>query len=248
VTPPLRNADILGVPVAAVTIGGFLDILDAWVGEGTPRAVAYLNAHTSNMVASDAPFRERLLAMDMRYADGMSIVKASHRLGSPLPCRVNAGDFLHTFVWLASARHWRVAFVGSRPGIAQACASSLGNGLPYAVPAFVHHGHFAPNSQAEGRLIQQLEQLKPHVLLIGMGSPRQEQWALQARERGLATVSWCVGALFEYWAGRHRAPVAIRELGLEWAWRLALEPRRLAARYLFGNARFLWRLSRAANQ
>ncbi|MCL5269386.1 MAG: WecB/TagA/CpsF family glycosyltransferase, partial [bacterium] len=106
------------------------------------------------------------------------------------------------------------------------------------------HGYF--NEVDARRILEAIELANPDVVLIGMGTPRQEHWALMwsAADRR-PRVWWCVGALFEYYAGtRGRAPVWMRRTGLEWVWRLALEPGRLWRRYLLGNPRFLWRVWR----
>src|SRR5205823_1463715 len=108
---------------------------------------------------------------------------------------------------------------------------------------FAQDGFFQA-SEAD-QVFDLLEAADPDLVLIGMGAPRQEHWALAWSRRGRPRVYWCVGALFEYYAGtRLRAPRWMRRIGLEWLARLILEPGRLWKRYLIGNPLFLWRVLR----
>ena len=105
-------------------------------------------------------------------------------------------------------------------------------------------GYFTENEARE--VARAIRDSGADVVLVGMGSPRQEEWMDRWGGETGARVVWCVGALFEYSGGiRRRAPVWMRRSGLEWFFRLALEPGRLWRRYLLGNARFCWRLARA---
>ena len=93
---------------------------------------------------------------------------------------------------------------------------------------------------AEAAVAAAIRVAAPSVVFVGMGAPRQERWAARHLDDLGASVLWCVGALFEYFGGRRsRAPVWMRRFGLEWLYRLALEPARLWRRYLIGNLRFL---------
>jgi exopolysaccharide biosynthesis polyprenyl glycosylphosphotransferase len=103
-----------------------------------------------------------------------------------------------------------------------------------------HPGYF-PASKTDA-VIEQINRVRPHILLVGMGVPTQEKWLWQHRERLRVPVLWGVGALFDYYAGvTPRAPAWLRRLGLEWSFRLFVEPKRLWRRYLFGNAFFMIR-------
>ncbi|MBX3729024.1 MAG: WecB/TagA/CpsF family glycosyltransferase [Candidatus Sumerlaeia bacterium] len=239
---------LFGLPLAAITVDEFIDQLMVWAGDReASRVVGYLNAHTSNLIHRDPSYRRAMEGLDLLYADGMAVVRASARLAPPgVPERVNAGDFLVRFLWAAQARGRRVALVGSRPETVARCAATLREQVPGFEFALVQHGHFALGGPEEEDVLEALAAARVDMVLVGMGSPRQEQWASSVRARGGVPVIWCVGALFEYFGTRRRAPVWMRQAGLEWAFRLALEPRRLARRYLLGNLEFLWRVWRAA--
>lgn len=249
----MKRARVQGLPLALCTAGELVDlVLRATQPAGRPSAsppptplrVGYLNAHVCNLAAGDPAFHARLRGFDVLYADGMAVVRAARRRGAPAPERVNAGDFLPLLVAGCAARGVRVGLLGARAGVAAACAAAfddpvLGNPIVYARDGFGDDAEAAAAAKEAG----------VDLLLAGMGSPRQEEWIDAHGAASGARVLWAVGALFEYFAGeRARAPVWMRRAGLEWAFRLALEPRRLGGRYLLGNAAFAlreWREPRA---
>ncbi len=238
-----RTYDYLGLPLTRVTVGGLIDWLvlpdPATV---TPRAAGYLNAHTVNLaLGRGSDLREPLLALDLLYPDGMSLVKASKRRGWDVPERVSAADFFLRFCAAAAENGRTIALVGSWEKVVEGCAGYLESEVPNLKIVMSENGFLS--SEREEALVGKLRALRPDITLVGMGSPRQECFALRLRdEAGLPTV-WCVGALFEYFAPgfRRHAPLWMRKAGLEWVFRLAMEPRRMAGRYLIGNAKFLIR-------
>lgn len=97
-------------------------------------------------------------------------------------------------------------------------------------------GFFAGNNE----IIEKINRAKPDIVLVGIGTPRQEKWIADNINRVNADTFWAVGGLFDFFSGkRKRAPIWVQRLGFEWAFRLAQEPRRLWKRYLFGNIHFL---------
>ncbi|OPZ07350.1 MAG: putative N-acetylmannosaminyltransferase [candidate division BRC1 bacterium ADurb.BinA364] len=202
-----------------------------------------MNAHNANLAFRDPEFAAILALADLAYADGMGVVWGWGLLGRPLPERVNAGDFIAEFCRRAAARGVSLYLLGGRPGVAAEAARRWTQAAPGLRVAGTRHGYFT--AEEEPALAEAVRQAAPDILLVGMGAPRQEKWARRWAEPIGAPVVWCVGALFEYWGeARPRAPVWMRRGGLEWAWRLALEPRRLGRRYLIGNLEFLLNLRR----
>ncbi len=210
--------------------------------------ITYANAHTINVKARDAQYARVLEQADIVYADGMSIVWASRWLGANgLPERVNAGDFLEEFLRECARRNISIFMIGSAPGVAKRCTERMAGRIDGLRIAGATDGFWGRGGEfeSESEVLEAIREAKPDVLLVGMGVPLQEVWTAE-HERDLEVpVRWCVGALFEYFSGeRARAPHWIRRIGMEWAFRLVLEPRRLARRYLWGNLEFLghvWR-------
>ena len=241
----MRTGNFLSLRLTDPGVDGLIDwLIHPDPREVTPRAAGYLNAHTANMALRRGSEMRRLLdGMDLVYPDGMSVVKEARRIGFPVSERVSAGDFFLRFCWAAAARGRSIALVGGMQRVLEGCAGALKSAIPGLQIVCLHDGYFPAHGGEQQRLFGELERLRPDVTIVGMGSPQQEAFALRLRDEiGLPTV-WCVGALFEYHAPgvRKHAPLWMRERGLEWVYRLAQEPRRLAGRYLLGNVEFLLR-------
>jgi len=250
------RGDFLGVPLDGLATEQFIalvaDRLAAPKREGeAPLVAAYLNAATSNQCANDPEHAAFLRDVaDVVYADGMGVAWGARALGLDCPERVNAGDFLPRLL-RSLRRPIRLALVGGWEGLAEAAGAKFLGDAPEGSTLWTGHGYLDDSAAAEAT-IAALRAFAPDLVLVGMGAPRQEAFARRLLEDGAAgaSVVWCVGALFEYFAGhRRRAPVWMRKAGLEWVARLVLEPRRMWRRYLVGNvvfARRVWRGRRAA--
>jgi N-acetylglucosaminyldiphosphoundecaprenol N-acetyl-beta-D-mannosaminyltransferase len=242
--------DFLGVPLLRCDTPTFIKwLLDAAASRREPLPptfVTYLNAWCFLIASEDPTYAVLLRSADGVYADGQGIVWASRRLEpeAPLPERVNAADFIIDLLKAASARGLSVALLGSEPGVARRAGERFMSAVPGLKLTGCYDGYFS-NEGGQPAVLEKLAADQPDLLLVGMGVPLQEKWAWEHRAQLPVGAIWCVGAMFEYFGeARARAPVWIRKAGLEWLFRLVLEPRRLWRRYLVGNARFMWRVLR----
>ena len=129
------------------------------------------------------------------------------------------------------------------PGASAEAATELKRWYPSLKITGTHHGYFEQGSPHEQRVLEHINEHQPDILLVGMGTPQQEVWVERHFDEVDAKVVWTVGALFEYVSGRiKRAPHWMSDNGLEWIFRLAVEPRRMWRRYLLGNPAFLYRV------
>jgi len=232
---------ILGIEVDSLTTDEFLQRVEEFVSSGTPHQIAYLNADCVNKCWSNRAYREAISKADLVYADGMGVVWASRVFDRPLPERVNAGDLLPQFCELASAKKYRVYLLGGEDGIAERAAQRLAAEYPDLQIAGCHHGFF--EEEEDCKVVDEIRQAKPDVLLVGMGAPRQELWIRDYLKDLNVPVAWGVGGLFDYCAEKFsRAPEWMRKRGMEWLYRLLLEPRRLWRRYVLGNLIFTFRV------
>jgi N-acetylglucosaminyldiphosphoundecaprenol N-acetyl-beta-D-mannosaminyltransferase len=144
---------------------------------------------------------------------------------------------------LAAEHGFRLFLLGGRPGVAAAAADAMRQRCSGLHIAGTHDGYF--HEADTPQVIAAVNQARPDVLLVGFGVPRQELWLSKHRDQLHATVRMGVGGLFDYYSGRiPRAPQWLREIGLEWVWRLWQEPGRLWKRYIIGNPLFLYRVWR----
>lgn len=239
----MKKIDFLGIDVTDCTITEFIDWLIERTKQHIPTLVTYINAHCVNVAFRDSEYRKILEEADAVYADGQSIVQSSKLLGNPLPERISAGDFFLEFCERCAKEKLKMFLLGSEKKVAETIGEKLKNKVPGLEIAGTYYGFFTPAEEQE--LISRINSSSADILLVGMGVPRQEKWVYKNREQLRVPVVWCVGALFEYYAGvRARAPRWMRLCGLEWMFRLILEPRRLWRRYLIGNPEFIIRVLR----
>jgi N-acetylglucosaminyldiphosphoundecaprenol N-acetyl-beta-D-mannosaminyltransferase len=228
-----------GISMAALTTDGFCNQIISWAkSRSKPRLVTYLNAHCVNIFFRDPEYAKIIRSADLVYADGQSVVWASRLLKESLPERISAGDFLPEFCRRCKDNSLSLYLLGSEKDVAGNAAIALQKKIPGLKIAGVHHGFLSSGGIPE--ILSGIKTASPDILLVGMGVPLQEKFVEKHKGEINVPVTWCVGALFEYYAGTSpHAPRWMRRAGMEWLFRLAVEPGRLWKRYLLGNARFM---------
>lgn len=176
----------------------------------------------------DPEFRRCYQAADLILADGTPLIWSARLLGRGVRDRVTGVDLMAALCALAEVRGYRSFFLGAREETLAAACRTARERFPNIQIAGAHHGYFGDS----GPVLELIQQARPHLLFVGMGSPRQEQWIADHRDQ-LTGLVLPVGGSFEVMAGeKKRAPDFIQRLGLEWTWRLGQDPRRLWKRYL----------------
>lgn len=181
-------------------------------------------------------------AAALRLADGMPIVWASRLLGRSLPARVAGSDLLPALCRMAASNGCTVFLLGGAAGVAQQAAARLTERFPGLRIAGVHAPpeRFASDGAAALEAVRIVNAVKPALLFVGLGAPKQELWVHRHWSRLDVTVAVCCGAAIDFAAGTQvRAPRWMQWAGLEWVWRLAREPGRLWRRYLVRDAAFM---------
>jgi exopolysaccharide biosynthesis WecB/TagA/CpsF family protein len=209
--------------------------------EGGHLKVAFANAHVVNLAAEDPELRSAL-ARSTVLPDGIGVdIGARMLFGQPFPSNLNGTDFTPAFIGSLS-RPVSVGLVGARPGVAERAVARLAQLAPHHRYTVFSDGYF--DAAGEAVLLHNLAAARPDILLVAFGNPRQEIWIANKIGARHCSVAMGVGALFDFLAGEApRAPLWLRQLRLEWAWRLALEPARLWRRYILGNPAFMVRVA-----
>lgn len=211
--------------------------------------VVFVNAHTINTAMADNQYKAAVSSADRIYADGSGMAVAARMCGTPLIDNVNGTDLFPLLCREAITAGTPIFLLGGKPGVAEAAARTINEFGMGAALAGTHHGYFAHGSAEEDRVIGLINASGAKIVLVAMGVPLQDQWAKNSASRLDAPVIAGVGGLFDFFSGNVvRSPKVMRTLGCEWVWRLALEPRRMAKRYLVGNAVFLMHAAREAAQ
>ena len=233
---------LFGIEIANTTVAdASTDLINAAI-DGRRSRVVFANAHVVNEMATRTGYSRVVATADQVFADGSGLAVAARLAGTPLADNVNGTDLFPRLAADAGKAGVSIFLLGGRPGTAESARSRMTSfGLGASI-AGAHHGYFAPGSADEDAAIAAANGSGASIVLVGLGVPMQDEWIARIGDRLKAPVRVGVGGLFDFFAGHvSRSPHVFRVIGCEWIWRLALEPRRMARRYVIGNALFLAR-------
>lgn len=232
--PPLL---VLGVRFDVITLPVAEDRIARWFSEPSSRLVVTPNPETVMLARRDSALARALAAADLSVPDGVGIVWAARRLGHPLPARVPGIELAQAALQRAALMGVPVFLVGGRPQVAAEAAARCQARWPALVVAGHHHGYFT--AAEEPGMVAAIATSGARLVLVGMGTPRQELFAQGLRREPGGRVVMTVGGTLDVWSGRaRRAPPLVRRAGLEWLYRAVREPRRLGR--LAALPRFAW--------
>jgi N-acetylglucosaminyldiphosphoundecaprenol N-acetyl-beta-D-mannosaminyltransferase len=238
---------IFDIPIDLGRPSDMLRRITSWAAPehaaGPPRRVMYVNAHVLNQSAEIPELRAALERADLVYCDGYGVRLAAKALEAEIPHRMTGADWIWGLSALCEAQGRSLYLLGSEPGVAGEAAKRLTRWYPDLHIAGHHHGYFETGSPHDQRVVEDINDKRPDIVLVGMGSPKQELWVERHATDVGTSVVWTVGALFDYVSGRvPRAPAWLADNGLEWIFRFAMEPQRMWRRYLLGNPQFVSRV------
>jgi N-acetylglucosaminyldiphosphoundecaprenol N-acetyl-beta-D-mannosaminyltransferase len=231
---------IFGIPIDLAQPAELLRTITRWAADEQTRRVMYVNAHVVNQSQGLPELGQALRAADLVYCDGYGVRLAARALDLAIPHRMTGADWIWGLATLCELSGSSIYLLGSEPPIAREASARLRRWYPRLEIAGAHHGYFDLDSPHNERVIEDINAARPDIVLVGMGTPKQELWVDRYADRLDGAVVWTVGALFDYVSGHMpRAPRWLADNGLEWIFRLAIEPRRMWRRYLLGNPAFL---------
>ena len=240
-TESLPSIRILGVNINNVDMRDAVDDILALAHGQSSHQVCFVNADCLNIAWEDPQYAAVLEKASRVYADGSGIRWAGNWLGTPVRENVNGTDMFPKLCERIAISGERLFLVGAKPGAAQKAADWARQQFPSINIVGVHHGYFTASE--ERRVVEQIAACEPHILLAAFGSPKQDFWLAMKKHELRAKVAIGVGGLFDFYSGAApRAPMWMRELGLEWCFRMLREPGRLWRRYLVGNPKFMLRV------
>jgi len=217
---------ILGRPVDCLTRDGAAEkIFLAWEKK------AFFHVVTANAEMIYRSTRDEVLAAvieeaELVTADGIGVVLASHLLGRPVPERVAGYDLMLECLKLAAGNGIAVYFFGARPEVLPGAIAVASQRFPGLQVVGSRHGYFEENE--EEKIARQISMLKPGLLLVALGVPKQEKWISRFRDKLPPCVAIGVGGSFDVLSGKvRRAPGWVQRAGLEWLYRIISEPFRL---------------------
>ncbi len=236
----------MGVRVHRVTRLDLLNHLVAALQGVQARYYANVNAHALNLAWENPLFRDALNRADLCFVDGHGVLLAARWCGVELGERLTFADWMPAFWQRCAQRHAAVFWLGDTPEVAAAFAAWLRSSHPEVQLSGWHHGFFDAEGRDNEDVLATIEASAPHILLVGMGMPRQELWICQHWQRlsripslrlvlpsgGYARVA--IGAI-------KRGPRWLIDHGGEWLYRFWQQPRHTWRRYWLGNPMFLYR-------
>jgi N-acetylglucosaminyldiphosphoundecaprenol N-acetyl-beta-D-mannosaminyltransferase len=237
--PP--RVDVLGVHVSAVSMADAVAHIGTWVAARERRYVCVTGVHGVMESQRDEALRRIHNDSGLTTPDGMPLVWCAKAAGFDGVTRVYGPDLMLAVCEAGLPHGWRHFFYGGAPGIADRLAGRLAerfDGLAVAGTWCPPFRELTPDEADD--VVARIDGSGSDIVWVGLSTPKQERWMAQFRDRLTAPVLLGVGAAFDFHAGAVRqAPAFLQRAGLEWAFRLAMEPRRLWRRYLRNNPAFV---------
>lgn len=238
---PTQTVHLLGRRLTLMTLPALVEAIAAAVQDNRRLTIGHYNVHGFNLSMQLPWFHDFLQSADIAHCDGMGIIKALSFLGVPLPhhYRVSYSLLMPALLRECDRQGFRLFLLGAKPPVLEAALQQLRQQYPRATFAG-QHGYFdRSDPQANLHVVQTINAARPDILLVGMGMPTQEAWVRDHRAQLQVNAVLVGGAIIDRLAGQiSDCPTVLSNLGLEWAYRLLREPRRLGARYLLGNPAF----------
>jgi N-acetylglucosaminyldiphosphoundecaprenol N-acetyl-beta-D-mannosaminyltransferase len=227
--------EIAGLPISRLDFSATMETICDWLGEAeSHRRIATVNLDFLRMTRSNSELRAAIRSADLCTADGWPLVFLARLRGRAVSGRVAGSDLTPALLERCAQEGRRVFFLGGAPGTAEGAAQLARQRYPSLLVA----GAEGPkvdldDAAAMKALSDRIRRSAPHLLFVGLGCPKQELFLRDHLEDTGARVGIGVGGSFDFLSGRRaRAPRWCIALRAEWLWRAALEPRRLASRYL----------------
>jgi len=239
--PAGRLLTLFGIRIDNLTMDrAVAEIAAATDHDGPPRQVSFVNADCVNLAHRHAQYRGALANSALVLADGIGMKIAGRVFGSQIRENLCGTDLFPRLCAALAGTGKAIYLLGARPGVAAAACDWIRRHYPETRIAGSHHGYYS--AADEPAVIEAIAQSRADVLLVAFGAPKQELWIAKYLAASGAKVALGVGGLYDYYSGRiPRAPLWVRQIGMEWMWRLIQEPGRLWKRYLVGNVVFLAR-------
>jgi N-acetylglucosaminyldiphosphoundecaprenol N-acetyl-beta-D-mannosaminyltransferase len=240
---PIAKVGILGVPIAAVNMAQAVAQVEDWIREGVRTFVTVTGVHGIMESQQDEQLKAIHRAAGMCVPDGMPTVWLGRLAGHRRMRRVYGPTLMLQLMRVSAHRGYTHFFYGGGRGVPEELRDRLVARYPGLRVVGTLSPPFRPMTASEEKALEELiGRLAPDILWVGLSTPKQERWMAAHVGKLNAKVMIGVGAAFDFITGRlPQAPAWMQQAGLEWLFRLGVEPRRLWRRYLCNNPRFVWR-------
>jgi N-acetylglucosaminyldiphosphoundecaprenol N-acetyl-beta-D-mannosaminyltransferase len=230
-----NRTNILGVAVSAINMDDAIERIDRWIEQRTPNYICITGAHGIMESRKDFRLRDIHNQAGLVTPDGMPLVWMSRWLGAKRVERVYGPDLMRAISARSPGRNYRHFYFGGAPGVADRLATALVAANPRLKVVGTLCPPFRPlTPEEDAEMVARINVAGPDIVWVGLSTPKQEYWMASHIGRINAPVLIGVGAAFDFLAGTKRqAPTWMQHNGLEWLFRLCVEPRRLWRRYAY---------------
>jgi len=239
-----EQIEVLGVKIDSLTVDTLLKRVEMFIKGGHQKIVLYVNVHCMDIASSDEEYKKLVNKADLVYCDGFGVVLGAKVLGKSLPGRITGADWIYDLAALCQQKQYRLFLLGGEEGVSEEASGKLKEKYPGLQIGGYHHGYLEMKKDGPD-LINMINESRSDILLVGFGTPMQEKMIFRHRSHLQVPVIWAVGALMDFASGKvPRAPKWMLDNGFEWLYRFLVEPGRLWRRYLIGNSKFLFRVTK----
>lgn len=236
-SPPAAKADIAGVPVDVVTTADVLDFVKSRIRGRQPAHIVTVNAEYIVLAQRDRAFLGVLRQADLATPDSTGVLWALRRQGISVPYRVGGSDLIWSLSLQAAEFGHRIFLLGGRHGVAERAGRRLRDIYPGLCIAGTYAG--SPSPREEEDIVHLIRRSEADILFVAFGAPQQDLWIARNLTQTGVACALGIGGSIDYVAGTAvRAPVWMRQAGLDWLWRLIRQPWRW--RRMLALPRFVW--------
>lgn len=218
-------------------------LLQSAKDRSTTKQLAFVNPDCLNIAFNNSSYKEVLDKTDRIFADGIGVHLGCNLLNVSMKANLNGTDLFPLICEMAQAEGLSIYLLGGKPGVTDTMVEKLNERYSALTIAGHRHGYF-DDTDTPG-IIENINRSNADILFVAFGAPKQDLWICEYKEQLNVGLAMGVGGLFDFVSQRiARAPMWMREIGLEWVYRLMQEPGRMWRRYIIGNPLFLYRVWR----
>ncbi|MBN2828844.1 MAG: WecB/TagA/CpsF family glycosyltransferase [Candidatus Cloacimonetes bacterium] len=234
--------NLLGISFLNRSMKDAVLMIEKVVSTGNKEAFYFMNPDCFNKLFVDLDYYQIMKSARNIFPDGSGVNMACKIMGSNLKQNINGTDMLPYLCRMAEEREFGLFLLGAKPGVAEKMKKNLEQKYPKIIICGTHDGYFDRETQSE-EIVSEINMSGAKILLVAFGVPYQEKWIEKHISNLKVNVALGVGGLFDFYSGNMpRAPKWMRELGIEWLFRLYKEPKRMWRRYVIGNPLFIKRV------
>ncbi|MBN2656315.1 MAG: WecB/TagA/CpsF family glycosyltransferase [Spirochaetales bacterium] len=234
----MDKVDICRVEIDNLRTDEALERIDSFIESGKSHYIVTPNVDHIIKLQNDRDFQEIYRNASLVLADGQPLIWASRFLGTPIVEKISGSDLLPALCRHAASKGYSVFFLGGRPGAADKAAEKLSQSIKDLKIAGTYCPDFGFEKDPEEncKIVSLLRDSNADILFVGLGAPKQEKWIYNFHNDYGIPLSAGIGVSFEFIAGMvKRAPLWMQRSGLEWFWRVMMEPGRLWKRYFIDD-------------